>query len=391
MALTVQGLWGGAYNTVSDLAITWTAGGPSGGWMVAFVGCNNLSLTDLPSSSQILAVTEVNGNVVFQKAGEWTNAQAAAGGGATSAIFYGTWQGAATSSARMVVSFAALTTGRCVEAIWGIMGAGSALTLGGIAVNSTDAGSVSALTIASLPSREYLFAACLTGEETTGASFAESANYTSGSRRGAGTNAAAAIGMRQAYRVLTGTTDTYDPATIVTDWSTVYVAFWEKQPAVSLTTGLDAALLKALTTTTTIDAALKKALTLALGADAVLARTMQATLGIDTLLQGTGNLSTGLQAVLQKQFALQSSIEAALRKTLSLNLNIDATLQEQLALQASIDAILAQEVMIECGLDAQLIALALMARTLVMDALLTGTWRTSAATSGTWAAATPAT
>ncbi len=389
-SFTVAGNYGGVHVTLSAATITWTgqsAVTASNGFIVAFVGCDNMSTAEL-STNFVTAVTI--GGQAARKIGEWTNANAATGAGATVAAFYLKPTSNLATSALGIATFSPQATRGTVNSFRGNSPGNLSLGVQTIIANSYDNTSIGAHTITAMPYREYMFVGGFAGEESTAAAFTEASNYTTaGTRQGGGGTSTSAISVHTAYRVLAGTGDTYDPATIPADYASLYFAIYAAATK-GAGTQADAIIQKTQTLIASSDAILKKTLQIAASLDSKIAAGTTKAASLNAIIQHQMTLAASLNAVLQGQISKGASLDAAIQHQMTLLASLSAVLQETMSLATSADAKMARFVALSATIDA-VFAVTGSVMTLIasLDARLTGSWVGGTPVTGSWVSAVP--
>ena len=241
MAFTFGGALGTAQSkgTGNTVTITTGATAPVGSLVVVCIGVDNVATTD-GDHGEVTSVVDSAGNL-YLKAGEHTNAQGAAGGGSTVAVWQSVLAAQLSSGGTITVTLGANVGARStVAGYWTIGKAGVAVA--GLATQATDGADPATLTLADLPSREYLCIGAGSyegpyGSDSYAADGAFSAIADAGSGAfGIGTTGGEAVtnqSVGAGYRILTGTGTSYD-ATIASnrDSAGLLVALYEVDVAV---------------------------------------------------------------------------------------------------------------------------------------------------------------
>lgn len=241
MAFTFGGALGTAQSkgTLNVVTITTGATAPVGSLVVVCIGVDNVATTD-GDHGEVTSVVDSAGNL-YLKAGEHTNAQGAAGGGSTVAVWQSVLAAQLSSGGTITVTLGANVGARsAIAGYWTIGKAGVAVA--GLVTQATDGADPATLTLADLPSREYLCIGAGSyegpyGSDSYAADGAFSAIADAGSGAfGIGTTGGEAVtnqSVGAGYRILTGTGASYD-ATIASnrDSAGLLVALYEVDVAV---------------------------------------------------------------------------------------------------------------------------------------------------------------
>ena len=236
MAFTFGGALGTAQSkgTGNTVTITTGATAPVGSLVVVCIGVDNVATTD-GDHGEVVSVVDSAGNT-YIKAGEWTNGQGAAGEGATVAVYQSVLAAQLTSGGTITVTLGANVDARSAIAGYWTIGKAS-VAVAGLATQATDGADPAAMTLADLPSREYLFIGAHAykgpyGSDSYAADGAFSVIADAGSGAfGIGTTGGGAVtnqSVGAGYRILTGTGTSYD-ATIANnrDSAGLFIALYE--------------------------------------------------------------------------------------------------------------------------------------------------------------------
>jgi hypothetical protein len=211
----------------ASIVLTTTASAVVGNVVVVAVGMDNIGTTD-GDLSEISSVVDSAGNT-YTKAKEQTNGQGAAEAGATVSL----WQAKVTSElatgGTITANLAAAVTAKAISAWAFSVTAGATISVEGSDADVHDGADPAAMAIAGLPNQEYLFFVADCEENVNTGTYTPPVDYTAidknGTTGGGGTTNVYVAG---AFRILTGTGDTYDADTNADrDGAQVYVALKE--------------------------------------------------------------------------------------------------------------------------------------------------------------------
>ena len=206
----------------TTVVITTTATVIVGKLIVVFTGWDNTDIKDV--STTRLTVSDSAGNT-YTQAKDFVNGEGAAGDGAHAAIFYSKVTAQLASGGTITVTSDTSRTAKAAAACYFTFTGGGVVSVAGSATNATDGADPAAMTISSLTSKKYLWLGCA-AREGVSTGVANDADYASciNTVGTSGGSAVSNMSVHGAYRVFTGTTDTYDMGWTSADFAQVYVA-----------------------------------------------------------------------------------------------------------------------------------------------------------------------
>lgn len=235
MAWTSLGTLGAGNDTktsANTLTLTTTAATSAGDVVVVVIAKDNTTTTD-GDNNEVTSISDSAGGNTWTKARERTNSQAAAAAGATGSIWFSKLTNAIASGGTITANFSANSTADAMSAWKFSITFGNVVSVeSGVDGTPEDATTVPVATISGLTSQQYLFVAVTAVEGPSGDAFTQDADYTTMTRSGT-TGAAAASNMtvNGAFRIFTGTGDTYAPTLgTARDLAQPFVALKEAAP-----------------------------------------------------------------------------------------------------------------------------------------------------------------
>lgn len=196
--------------------------------LIASIAMDNLQAVDAEDGTDIVSVTDTQGNT-WVRAKTFTNSQGAAAGGATVGIYYSILTTALTSADTITVTFNGSVTAKAVHVSrWTI--SGNQIKVVDKAVAADDAADPQSLSISGLDSREYLFYHVIASEGPGTDAMTASTNYVQAFKAGtSGGSVATNMTVHKEQRVFTGTGDSVDVSsdTADRDCAQAYVALME--------------------------------------------------------------------------------------------------------------------------------------------------------------------
>lgn len=209
----------------TTVAASPTANFVAGNLVVVVVGLDNNATAD-GNTSEISSITDSVGGNTWTKLREFCNAQGAANAGATVSIWYSILTNTITTAGTITATLANSKTAKAFVGRQFSLGAGSTISIAGSQDLAFDAAAPSGVTLSGLASKEYLFIVGSAVEDpSTAGTFT---NYTTTQSGTTGGSGASNMNSKQAYRILTATTDSpAQSAFVADDIALVYLAIEE--------------------------------------------------------------------------------------------------------------------------------------------------------------------
>lgn len=210
MAFASVATLGSSQEKTSDtsLVLTTSATLQVGNLAVLAIALDNFAGAD-GDNGEIASVVDSAGNTWVEVI-EHTNSQGSAAAGATVALWYTIATSELASGGTITITLGNAVTAKAASA-WEFTTAAASLSIGGSTQVLNDGADPAAISLASLPSREYLWVHALAEEVPNTAGYTEDADYTSMTADGTtGGSGPTNMRIRAGFRIMTGTGDTVD-------------------------------------------------------------------------------------------------------------------------------------------------------------------------------------
>lgn len=227
MAFSAVAARGTGASSTSGNTLTCTPGATIavGQYLLLAIAADNIATTD-GASSNVTSVTDANGNT-WDKLGEYTNGEGAAGSGITTALFGCKVTTQLANTTTITVTFSGNITDKCCTLHEFTVSGGVSLAATAVG-NATDAAAgFGSASISGLSSGSRLYFRALAKEANSTTALTATTNFTANAGTRSRNNASAVL-VRAEFRINTSTGETSNPTLAVTgDTAGVFVALNE--------------------------------------------------------------------------------------------------------------------------------------------------------------------
>lgn len=176
-----------ALSSTNTIPLVISAAAEAGNLVVVKFAFDNLgSGTDNVDASEVTGVTDSATGNTWVKGGETSNNNGAAGAGVTISVWYSVITNQINSSGTITATLSGNATARTAAAWEFTKGAGTTISRQALTTDVGDTADPANVSLASLPSKEYLLIYGFGGEQSNAGAYTAATNYTAMGKTGTG-------------------------------------------------------------------------------------------------------------------------------------------------------------------------------------------------------------